>query len=73
MFRILCCLIMVCLFLPQSLWAEENPWIAKGDQAVMDEKYVEAESHYLKALESDPDSPRVLRRLGGCEICLEKI
>ena len=71
-FRIFSFLMLVCLFLPQSLWAEENPWIAKGDQAVMDEKYVEAESHYLKALESDPESPRVLRALADVKFALKK-
>ena len=63
---------MGCLFLPQSLWAEENPWLAKGDQAVMDQKYGQAENHYFKALESDPESPRVLRALAEVKVSLKK-
>ena len=63
---------MVCLFLPQSLWAEENPWLVKGDQAVVDQKYGQAESHYSKALEADTESPRVLRALAEVKIVLKK-
>ena len=63
---------MTCLLLPQSLWAAENPWLANGDQAVMDQKYSEAESHYTKALEADVDSPRVLRALADVKFALKK-
>jgi len=70
--RVVLFLLTVFLILPQSLWAEENPWIAKGDQAIMDKKYSEAESHYLKALEADPESPRVLRALADVKFALKK-
>ena len=32
----------------------------------------EAESHYLKALEADPESPRVLRALADVKFALKK-
>ena len=40
------------LFLTGVGSAAENPWLTKGDQAVMDKKYNEAESHYTRALKS---------------------
>jgi hypothetical protein len=46
LFRVALYLLIACLVLPQSLLAAENPWLDKGDQAVMDQKYPEAESHY---------------------------
>jgi len=52
--------------------AAENPWLAKGDQAVMNQKYKEAESHYTQALKSDPQSPRILRALAETKIALKK-
>lgn len=72
MFRFFSCLMVVCLILPQSLWAEENPWLAKGDKAVMDKKFPQAESYYTKALEADPESPRALRALAEVKIALKK-
>ena len=72
LFRVAVYLLFACLILPQSLWAAENPWLDKGDQAVMNENYPQAESHYTKALEADPDSPRVLRALAEVKIALEK-
>jgi sulfatase modifying factor 1 len=65
-------LMMVCLILPPSLWADEMQWLAKGDQAVIDQMYGEAESLYSKALEADPESPRVLRALAEVKIALKK-
>lgn len=62
----------LCLILPQSLWADEMQWLAKGDQAVMDQNYSQAESHYSKALQANPESPRVLRALAEVKIALKK-
>ena len=63
---------VVCLIVPQSLWADEMQWLAKGDQAVVDQKYLQAESHYSKALEADSESPRILRALAEVKIVLKK-
>ena len=65
-------LMVTCLVLPQSLWADEMQWLAKGDQAVVDHKYPQAESHYSKALEADSESPRILRALAEVKIALKK-
>lgn len=70
--RVSSCLMFVCLILPQSLWADEMQWLAKGDQAVVDQKYGQAESHYSKALEADSESPRTLRALAEVKIALKK-
>ena len=70
--RVALYLLIACLILPQTLLAAENPLLDKGDQAVMDQKYPEAESHYTKALEADLDSPRVLRALAEVKIALKK-
>ena len=72
LFKISSYLMVVCLIVPQSLWADEMQSLAKGDQAVMDKNYPQAESHYSKALESDPESPRVLRALAEVKIALKK-
>ncbi len=63
---------MVCWVLPQALQAEEQKWIAKGDQAVMDGKHAEAEQYYAEALKADPESPRILRALAETQIVLKK-
>lgn len=60
------------LFMPCVLWATENPWLAKGDQSVMNKNYTEAEADYTKALKSDPESPRILRALAETKIALKK-
>ncbi len=65
-------LAMVCLLLPQTLQAEEQKWIAKGDQAVMDGRYEEAKQYYAEALKVDPESPRILRALAETKIALKK-
>lgn len=65
-------LAMVCLILPQTLWAGEGQWLAKGDQAVMDGKHGEAEKYYAEALKADPESPRILRALAESKIALKK-
>ena len=61
-----------CLVWPGVLLAEENPWLAKGDKAVMDNKHQEAEKYYSEALKSDPESPRILRALAETKIALKK-
>ncbi len=63
---------MFCLIFSFPLWAAENPSLAKGDKAVMDQKYSEAESHYTQALQADPESPRILRSLAEVKIVLKK-
>lgn len=64
--------VWVLLSTANLLWAAENPWLAKGDLAVMNQKYTEAESLYARALKSDPESPRVLRALAEVKIALKK-
>lgn len=54
LFRVALYLLIACLILPQSLWAAENPWLDKGDQAVMDQQYPQAESHYTKLWRQTP-------------------
>ncbi|MDH5762158.1 MAG: SUMF1/EgtB/PvdO family nonheme iron enzyme [Nitrospinota bacterium] len=65
-------ILVILLIFPAALSAAEMGWLAKGDQAVMDQKYVEAESHYSEALKVDPESPRVLRALAEVKIALKK-
>jgi formylglycine-generating enzyme required for sulfatase activity len=65
-------LAMVCWVLTQTLQAEEQQMIAKGDQAVMDGKHEEAEQYYAEGLKSDPESPRILHALTKTRIVLKK-
>ncbi len=76
-FLIRICLIFVFLFSSFNLnlasIVEADDWARKGKFAMQSKKYVDAETYFSKALESDPENPHLLYSLAQVKVHLNKI